>query len=149
LEINSCGIYFQKIAWVIYSVYLFIKTAGLLVIKYEGGGGMLQSPFDSSSGVLGNIVAGIVSLVKPLIKPLIPDPKEAGLLLSLYSTQMLGLLMIVSIAIFIIMVLGNDHVTAWLLKSREDAAIQAYKSGLKLEKGRLGAISQDMMGVNK
>jgi len=152
---NPFGIYLQKILWLIYSVYLFIKTAGLLIISREikaaatGTSAWGKILGESAAGIKANwvtkLIDWLISWVRPIIEPMLPPVDQAKILLEVYSTQMLAILSIVAIAVFVIMVLGDDYVMAWLMKSREDAAINAYKSGLRMEKGRLEGISEQMM----
>jgi len=177
---HPMGIFVQKIAWVIYSGYLFIKTFGLLWLRRKLGPEALDAlsnknltpqqmenldwsrliPESTKAAAdaakktwVDKIIDAIMNILEPIIKPLLPttptEVDQAKALLGIYSAQMLALLCLVSVAIFVIMVLGNDKITNYLIMSRENAAMQAYKSGLRLEKGRLNAINENMMGGSK
>ena len=99
------GIFVQKIMWLIYSVYLFLKTGILFIAKqYYVPGEQVVLP-------------SYLGFLKEPIKT-VPS----------YDSAMLVLLVIVSIAVFVIMVLGNKSVDAWLMKERREASILARKN---------------------
>ena len=169
---NPMGIFLQKIAWVIYSGYLFIKTFGLLVIRRRmdiiasgtttasSTSGVAWNPLPLSDlsdaaratknalnkSFADNIVDWVIKVANPIIDPMLPDQETAKILLGAYSSQMLILLLIVSIAIFSIMVLENGEIIKWLLHSKEEAALRSYGSKLKLHKGMLDEESKQLMG---
>lgn len=126
---NPTGIYLQKIMWLIYSVYLFLKTLALYILT--------QATWDSAKGAI--IIPDWASYLSPIIKPFYAQFSAAGktkeavatellnFVKSSYDTTILYLLLIVSIAIFVICVLGNKIVVAWLAKEKMDAEVQAQK----------------------
>ena len=112
---NPMGIFLQKIIWVIYSVYLFIKTGALFLamqyVKVQNGTVVLLKPGEG---------------MPEWLKPFLPGTKEEiAKVLSENDTTMLFILLITSIAVFVIMVLGNKYVEAWLEKEKRDADVAA------------------------
>ena len=111
-KMNPVGIYVQKIAWLIYSVYLFLKTGLLLILSYEAEGSTSQ----------------YVILARKIFNPILPTEAEAVNLLTTYNKQMLFVLAIVSIAVFVFMVWKKDYVDAWIAREAIESEKEAYKN---------------------
>ena len=123
---NPIGIYLQKILWLIYSVYLFIRTLALFLItqylKLEGGNLIL----------IKEKVPGFVAILAG-----IQDTSQAGAdafyksILTSNDSATLIILLVVSVAVFLIMVVSNKPVRAWLAKEKVEAEIQARRNVLE------------------
>jgi len=107
---SAVGIFIQKIMWLIYSVYLFLKTAVLAYVKYLLSNG--KTPADD----------GIVKFFMG---------KDINISTIPADSTMLILLLIVSIAVFIIMVISDGPVIAWLGKAKMDSDILAKKEEME------------------
>jgi len=105
---NPIGIFLQRIMWLIYSVYLFIKTG---VLAYAMS---LQDPAESAivKFFVGNDISQTANGISP-------------------DVTMLIVLLVVSIAVFIIMVLGDKPIVAWLAKEKRDSEREAQKAMLE------------------
>jgi len=115
---SPMGIYFQKITWVIYSTYLFIRSgfglyANLAVTKFGEGAVLAQNNYTLTKFFLGNSTEYFTNAQATGI---------GG------GNIILLVLFVVSIAIFIIMVWWNKPVIAWLAKEKIDAEAEAQKA---------------------
>lgn len=109
---NPIGIYLQRIMWLIYSLYLFIRFGFLLLAKaVEGKTG------DSYDGV------------KKLIEFFIKDASKIQT-----DNTIITILFLVSIVVFIFFVLMNKHFIKWLAEEKTEAASLAHKT--KLDKAK-------------
>ena len=106
------GILAQKLLWLIYSVYLFVNSATLLIIRATWNGQALTG----FSGFLSKFLFGEVDTTK---------------LLTGVSFTMLIVLLAVSIGVFIIFVASNKAVTAWMAHEARDADMMRQKDNLK------------------
>ena len=107
-KLNPFGIVIQKIAWIIFSVYLFVQALGILLIKWFGKG-----------YVYSDYVTGFVSGAL--------GTEFANAILNQGSQTVLILLLVVSIAVFIIFVVKNEAFVAWLSDSRREADLMKYR----------------------
>jgi len=104
-KVSVFGILIQRILWMIYSIYLFFRAAGLLLISLLGekilsGGGFIETTVTFLFG------KGVTTDASPVI---------------------LVLMIIVSIAVFWIFVYKNKGLTEWLVKERREAEGIKYR----------------------
>ena len=99
-KVNPIGIFLQKILWIIYSVYLFISSGSALVMGNLDKSRFTFKFFEFFGG----------------------KAAETG-----ESILILTILLVTSIAIFVIAVLGNDMVIAWAAKEKREADVEKYK----------------------
>ncbi len=109
---SPIGIFGQKIIWIIYSVYLFAKTAIYLIIanKYmilRMEAGWIKDTVDF---FMGEKTVDAIQTLDPVI---------------------LTIMLITSIAVFIIFVWRDDAVIAWVAKEARDSELEAQKSMLE------------------
>jgi|APSaa5957512622_1039677.scaffolds.fasta_scaffold48766_2 hypothetical protein len=111
---EPAGIYAQKILWLIYAAYLFLRTAILLLLKmfgsFSGGGFHLPGGL---SWMASFITQGTIKTLES------------------YDTTMLIVLFVVSIAVFVIFVVKNNFVIEWLNSERRKSEIAAQKARMK------------------
>ncbi len=105
-KVNPFGIVVQRIAWIIYSVYLFIKTGVELIIQFLGLG-------------LTNIQN---ETLRNLLNLFSTDLEGGGA-----DTTIILILFIVSIAVFFIFVVGNEKIVRWFQESRQGADLTRYR----------------------
>jgi len=112
------GIFLQTVLWIIYSVYLFIRTGIYLWLKNAAANGSLTvgEPYSILGFVNIEIDVGVMNAINA------------------YSGSMLMILFITSIAVFIIMVIGNRYVRKRIDEGLRDAEVDAYASTLKRDK---------------
>ncbi len=109
LKVAPFGILLQRVLWIIYSVYLFIQTLGILLIRYSG------------------LDEGVSVAITPFLEFLfgkdsyIPMSNAAG------SNVILIMLLIVSVVVFFIFVVKNQGLVAWISKEMREADIQRFK----------------------
>ena len=101
---NPSGILMQKILWIAYGFFLFIKTGWLLLLQ----NGWVKDSFFGAK----------------VAQTTIDSAKDLDLFV-------LWTLFIVSIATIIIMGWGNRHISALILKMKSDADIQSKQSELQ------------------
>ena len=104
---NPFGLVLQRVAWIIYSIYLFIRTGLALGAAYTGDRDPASSPF--------------LGLIKRMSDFFGTGASASG------DTTILMILFIVSIAIFFIFVFGNKKITEWFMKERRHADLARYK----------------------
>jgi hypothetical protein len=115
-KVNPLGIVVQRIAWVIYSVYLFLQTGLLLIIKWA-----YDTPSTAIKLGKGETWDNIFSfLYGHSYADRFIDSGGA-------DTTITIILFVVSIAVFIIFVVYNRAMTAWLAKEKREADINKYK----------------------
>lgn len=119
---SPMGIFLQKVIWIIYSVWLFIRTAALAIatqyVKVVDVGG------NKTVELLNN-----ADKLPTFLQPFFPSTKtELAQMLSQNDATMVVVLLIVSIAVFFIMVVSNKPVIAWLAKEKMDSEIAGAKS---------------------
>jgi len=132
-KMNPTGIFLQKIAWLIYSVYLFIKTGMLWLMD--------ASKVNSDSAW--------VSLLSKVFNPIIPKGEDAEKLLTSYDKPMLFILAIVSIAVFVFMVWKNDYVNRWLTKQETESEREAYEKLSERSKAKMQVDAATMQNAGK
>lgn len=125
---SPMGIYIQKIVWLIYSLYLFFKSGFGLLASGLGGIDMKDGKF------WGMDISSTLAYFQGNIKP---DP------------VMLLILFITSIAVFVIMVLGNKYVFDWLAKEAREAEVEAKKSELDRSHAFTSLTAQQMEDQKK
>ncbi|MFH1425527.1 MAG: hypothetical protein ABIG28_02235 [archaeon] len=115
-KVNPFGIIVQRIAWLIYSVYLFIKTGTMLLLKWYAS--------KAGANLSGLVKEGTFThqLVTFFLGEDFAKTALAG-----GDTLILVILFIVSIAVFWIFVLGNKKVTEWFVRERRSADITKYQ----------------------
>ncbi len=109
---NPIGIYLQRIMWLIYSIYLFIRSGFLLlarVVSDKTGDG-----YESAR----NVIAFFI--------------KDASKIQT--DNTILTILLLVSVAVFIFFVIMNKHFIKWLAEEKTEAASLAHKT--KLDKAK-------------
>jgi len=130
-KMNPTGIFLQKIAWVIYSAYLFIRTGGLLIADYYK-----NAPTENWAKLLYNI-----------FQPILPSASS----LTSYDTPMLFVLAVTAIAVFVFMVWKNEYVEKWIAHQAIDSEKEAYKglSERSREKMKIDAETLQKAGSGK
>jgi len=128
---SPIGIFGQKILWLIYSVYLFIKSALLFYVNWGISKGTLK-PDDK--GILQFVVtqstsSGVTATVNT--HPILQFFLGNAPLVSANDNTINILLLIMAIAVFVIFVLGNKYVEAWIAKEARDSELEAQKSMLE------------------
>lgn len=115
---SPIGIFSQKIAWVIYSAYLFLKTIGIIWLMQV-----------AKVGADGKIIWATASNKMPAYLALLLTKNTENLkqIMSSNDSLISIVLLITSIAVFVIMVLGNKIVLAWLAKERINAEVETQK----------------------
>lgn len=126
---SPIGIYFQRIMWIIYSVYLFIKSGMLFAISRGWG---------AANGIGG--WAGHTDWYD-LWGMQIKITEEA---FKNYDVAMITTLFIVSIAVFIIMGMNGQIITRWLMKEAAESDIATYKMNEKLQDAKRKADAESM-----
>lgn len=106
---SPMGIFTSRIIWLIYSVYLFLQTGLALLLQYG-------SP---TGGAFGPTMQRLVVFFLGSGTQYEKDPAITGILL------------ISSIAIFIIFVWQGKAVDAWLAKEKRDSEIEGQKAELE------------------
>ena len=109
---NPIGIYLQRIMWLIYSIYLFIRSGFLLlarVVSDKTGDG-----YESAR----NVIAFFI--------------EDASKIQT--DNTILTILLLVSVAVFIFFVIMNKHFIKWLAEEKTEAASLAHKT--KLDKAK-------------
>lgn len=111
------GIFFQRIMWLIYSIYLFIKTAILFLLTryYNAATGVAKDPNSLGTKTIDYFIS--------------TDPATIQQYMGSYDNIMLLILLIVSIAVFWIGFWdkGNKMLVHWLAKEKMEAEIEAQK----------------------
>jgi len=120
------GVYLQKILWVIFSVFLFIKSGMLFAImRGWGAWGKIEAGkfVASAAGAINDAthyrIWGMV--IKMTYKTI-----EGN-----YDSTVALTLLIAAIAIFIIMVIKNDTVVAWFAKEARESEAEAQKGKIE------------------
>jgi hypothetical protein len=130
------GIFLQRIVWLIYSVYLFFKRLVVFIIS------------QSTASGTGLVLPGWAILFKPLVDQFVATFKDTteltNFISSNYDTTTTYLLLLVSIAVFVICVLSNKMVVAWLAKEQNESAIEARKRDVELSRARDKINAEDM-----
>jgi hypothetical protein len=118
---NPVGIFLQKIMWVIYSVYLFIKTGILYLFK-------LYYVTNPKPGIKFPAYwpKGLKEFGVDLMSKFATN--ETINSLGRYDAGMLLTLLISAIAVFFIMVPGNKIVRTWFAQQKIDAEIESKKA---------------------
>lgn len=119
------GIFLQQILWIIYSVYLFIKTGSLLLLKNA-------SATELASGEVK------MWFLKISASPAVQASVKAQ------SGTMLMVLLITSVAVFAIMVIGNKTVRKWVGQQQREAESEAFASKLARSKEFTGQTASQM-----
>ncbi|MEM3074384.1 MAG: hypothetical protein QW727_00350 [Candidatus Pacearchaeota archaeon] len=115
---SPIGIFGQKILWMIYSIYLFIKSVLLYYVSSAISKGKLEVISDSNT----------INLTEhPTLKFFLGEAPKV----SLNDNTITIILLIMAISVFVIFVLGNKYVIAWIAKEERDAEIEAQKSMLE------------------
>lgn len=111
---NPFGILTQKILWIAYSVYLFLRAGILILLKWAlAGGGVDKQGF-------------LIKFVEFL------GGKSLAIgALSQYDTTTLIVNVAIAIAVFFIFVVGNDALALWLASEKRDIDIENQKDRLK------------------
>jgi len=167
---SPMGIFLQKIMWVIYSFYLFIKAGAMLLLKYSmsSAGDVVSKAY--TVGTDGAIAYGTTIIDKA---GTITDKTFTGNQILVYDksneavssiiqffagkdpatlnsfTQadntILTILLIAAIAVFIIMVASNKAVSAWVTKEKIDSEIEARRATTRRsdERDKLNAESME------
>ncbi|PIN93252.1 hypothetical protein COU54_03780 [Candidatus Pacearchaeota archaeon CG10_big_fil_rev_8_21_14_0_10_31_24] len=138
-KVDPLGLVVQRIAWVLYSVYLFIQTASLLIVKWyiSTSAGIAGT---STSAALKNSVFGT-----NIFKFLFGNDFETNAAAS-GDNLVLIMLLVTSIIVFWVFVYKNAATTKWLIDAKRDADLQAYKT--KVEKAG-GKVDVDAAQVGK
>jgi len=121
------GIFLQKILWILYSVYLFIKAGFLFVAKI-----VLQN-----NGNVGE---------NPIFKFFLGDANQINTLANNTDNTILLTLIIVSIAVWIICVWRNDFIVAWMASEKTDADSLAHKTKLNRAREAVDNLSSYLEG---
>jgi len=133
------GLVVQRMAWVLYSVYLFIQTAALLIVKWyiSTSAGIAGT---STSAALKNSVFG-TSIFKFLFgKDYVLNASGGG------DNGILILLVITSIIIFWVFVYKNEATTAWLSSGYRKAQLAKYQDTLEKSQGVIKANAAQVGG---
>lgn len=120
---NPMGIFAQKIIWVIYSGYLFFKSLFYLIILTEG-----RSIPKWASWLFDK---GESSTILGIAKFFVGDKAAEAITSQTFNPIILTIMLIMAIAVFIIFVLGNKPVVAWMDKEARDSEIEAQKAMLE------------------
>lgn len=129
---NPIGIYIQKIVWVIYSVYLFIKCYTLWIIptvvsKVELVADKGVYWYDTAGTKMTEALPWYVQAVWPTGEPAQEYAAAQSILNSGQDSTMLIVLIITAVMIFVIMVLGNKYVDRWFEHQKLEAEKEAFK----------------------
>jgi len=141
---SPIGIFFQKIAWLIYSLYLFIKAGLLLLAKHYYVNGSYALPAVVQDGK--TVLSGTGESLQALFQNFgLLGANGVPAAVSGSDTTITIILFIVAIAVFIIGVKGNDMVITWLEKEKLQSAVEARKNQMELAKADEKLKAEDMM----
>ncbi len=110
---NPVGIFAQKIMWAIYSIYLFFKTSLYLIVRNDyhilrwGGDG---------------------SWIKEVASFFVGGRAIQSINNGAFDPVILTVMLITSIAVFIIFVWQNKAVDAWIAKEERDSEIESARA---------------------
>jgi len=113
-KVNPLGILLQRITWIIFSVFLFVKTGALLLVKYENNWGPTVQSFltvligDTNAIEAAKLAAGDATIL---------------------VTQMA-----LAIGVFIFFVVKNEMTIHWLANEKRNADIEKAKDTSKRAK---------------
>jgi hypothetical protein len=108
ISLNGFGIVLQRIAWGIFSVFLFIRTALAVFVK-------LRIESESLSWITG--------LRDFVLKHVTQETKDA---LQGLDGSITLILLVVSILVFWFMVIKNDQIISWIAGSKRTADLERY-----------------------
>ena len=135
---SPMGIFIQRILWLIYSVYLFIKAGTVAWLKYSMTTNGVVESFDiaATEGQAASKVLqyGNGKVVSPIIQFFVG--KNVDVLNSFENADntILIILFVVAIAVFVIMVVSEKPIIAWLAKEKIEAEVEAQKSTIERSK---------------
>jgi len=116
-KVDPLGIVVQRIAWVLYSVYLFIQTASLLIVKWYISNNDFKGPTLAIKGsVFGEQIFRFLFGSK-----FVESASTGG------DNLVLFMLLVTSVIVFWVFVYKNEATTAWLSSERRKADIAAYQ----------------------
>ena len=126
---DPIGIYVQKLMWLAYSLFLFFKGAVVVAANF-----FFTGKFDSA-GVLRDVIPKVTTTNSTLYKimsPFLPNSQGTGTTAALTSDFTTGVVLVcLAIGIFVIMVLGNDYVFAWIDSEKRKSEIKAHTSRME------------------
>lgn len=124
------GIFFQKLLWLAYALFLFLKAGALLVLNWAVSSG---KGVDIKAIIGETIQVGDkTQFAHPVIRFLLGTDTTALTNMSTNSSNItLIVLIVVAVAVLIIGVFSNKVVTAWLAKEKRDAEILAQQQMLE------------------
>lgn len=123
---NPIGILLQKIMWIIYSVYLFIKAGTFYVLMTSCG----DKAGTIASTQIGDTTCG--GFFFSIVKAITSDSSLADYVKNMgnFDSATLLLLIIVAVAVFVIAVATNDFMVHWLAREKMVGDIEAQKDTL-------------------
>jgi hypothetical protein len=128
---SPMGIYLQRIMWIIFSVFLLIRTYLLWSLKNAIDAGTITNESTNYS-----IFFGIAKM--KITETIVNN-------MSRYDSAMLFTMMVASIAALFIMA-SNKRVTDWLAKEKVDAEVQAQKLRMQRSQEYDSARAEAMQG---
>jgi len=143
---SPTGIFFSKIIWLIFSIYLFLKAGFLLLVKFYAEKSV-SGVVPSGDAIWYNPATWFSTTFREQLfgKEILGGTIEQA---SQHSTIMLLLLLVVAIAVFIIGVVKNDWVIAWLNKEARESEVEAQKSMLERSRAYDKARSEQVQKAN-
>lgn len=119
ISLNSFGILLQRVAWFIYSAFLFFKMGGLLLFKFSnsfnGTGFSISSPWiqETSQFLFGQNATEMLKVANSI------------------NGIMLLLLVAISIVVFWWFVIMNESTVRWIAHSVQVSDLDRFKDNMK------------------
>ncbi|MCX8159134.1 MAG: hypothetical protein N3D20_02480 [Candidatus Pacearchaeota archaeon] len=130
-KVNPIGILLQRIIWLVFSLYLFLKSA----IFYAISSNCKNIPKTINAGDIANIIQNNCegSSLVSLSRAIVGDQALANYFnhMSKFDTTILLLLIITSVAVFLIAVVSNKLVIHWLAHEKVMAPKKALEQRTK------------------
>ncbi|MBR9706203.1 hypothetical protein GOV14_04155, partial [Candidatus Pacearchaeota archaeon] len=128
-RINAFGIVMQRIMWIIYSVFLFLKAGSMLLIKIGLTAGGYKTVAESGKWIEHSwfTIKGTnnPTFLRKAVEFFMGDLEAA--IASAADATILVILVVVSIAVYYFFVVRNEGLTAWLAEAKRKADLEAFK----------------------
>ena len=131
---NPIGIFFTRILWLIYSIYITLK--GLLVILLKTG----IENYESITYNLGSEIDWGSSILSSWVQPILKLISNETFSQALKTSTLVAIVMIaIGIGTFYMGVINKRWIDEWVAKGMTEARVSAYESKLRAQNAKMNA----------
>lgn len=126
ISMNSFGILLQRLAWLIYSIFLFIKIGGMLLLKMWSSYVIFPS--------VDNVPTWMYRVVPFIFGK---EYGDMGDIVSSMDTIVMVMLLVVTVAVFMWFVIMNEKTVRWIANATQVSDLDRYKDKVERSSGKV------------